>query len=35
MIKIYKIWYKLDPDLFRVNPEEFRNMACDKIENSF
>jgi transposase-like protein len=28
-------WYKLDPDLFRVNPEEFRNMACDKIENSF
>ncbi|MFT5795785.1 MAG: hypothetical protein ACI9W5_000746, partial [Ulvibacter sp.] len=27
-------WYKLDPDLFRVNPEEFRNMDCCKIDGS-
>jgi transposase-like protein len=27
-------WYKLEPDLFRVNPEKFKNMAYDKIENS-
>jgi len=26
--------YKLDPYLFRVNPEEFRNMTCDKIADS-
>ena len=25
---------KLDPYLFRVNPEEFRNMTCDKIADS-
>ena len=24
-------WYKLEPDLFRVNPEEFKNMAYSKI----
>ncbi len=26
-------WYQLDPDLFKVNPEEFRNMATKKIES--
>jgi transposase-like protein len=25
-------WYDLEPDLFKVNPEEFRNMAIKKIE---
>jgi hypothetical protein len=26
-------WYSLEPDLFRVNPEEFRNMTYSKIGN--
>ena len=27
-------WYKLEPDIFRKTPEEFRNMAYEKIEGS-
>ncbi|MFT5795635.1 MAG: hypothetical protein ACI9W5_000595 [Ulvibacter sp.] len=27
-------WYKLEPDLFRVSPEEFKNTTYDKIEGS-
>ncbi|MFT4718406.1 MAG: hypothetical protein ACI9IL_000737 [Rickettsiales bacterium] len=27
-----KKWYKLEPGLFRVNPEEFWNMAYEKMK---
>jgi hypothetical protein len=26
-------WYKLDPNLFRASPEEFKHMTYDKIES--